>query len=195
MKVLLLLSLPVLAVLLFFFPRTVSVLACLPWANFVVAELTNRLSFSQTVADMGAEESPFTQGELQMLARYAFFFRAPYAAMDISSASSIWMVATVPWAILLGFHGAWLFLLCPLFVLLAALYLVARLNPVLFLSEAARRNPTLLPIPSNEAATFLIFVELCKKGLMADSPIQRHLHELVCGIWPDGILAKQRSWP
>lgn len=192
---LLLLLLPVFGVLLFFFPKTISVIACLPWAYFLLTELLYSIGMKQTLKSVKDSETSFTPDELTMFARYAFFFHSPYPAMGISNAAPIWMMSTIPWALVLGLKGEWAFIICPLLVLCVALYLTAKLHPVLYLSQAAKRNPTIFPAPSNEAGTFLLFVEVCKKSFVEDHPIRHNLTALLCDIWPDGLFAAQNSPP
>ena len=188
---LLLLLLPVFGMLLLFFPKTISVIACLPWAYFLLTELLYTIGMRRTVKAVKESEISFTPEELQLFARYAFFFHSPYVAMGISNAAAIWMISTIPWALVLGANGEWAFLICPVFVLCVALYLVARLHPVLYLSQAAKRNPTIFPAPSNEAATFLLFVEVCKKSFTVDHPVRRSTTDMLCAIWHDSLFARE----
>ena len=163
MKGLLLLLLPALGVLLFFFPKTVSIIACIPWAVFLLYEVLNRIGMRQTLNAAPEGEALFDEDELPVFKRYSFFFTMPHAAMGISDAASMWLFACIPWGIVLGFKSEWAFMVCPLFVFATAWYLVARLHPVLYLSQDARRNPILVPVASKQTVAFLQFFYLCKK--------------------------------
>jgi hypothetical protein len=119
--------LPIFGILGFFFPKTVSVVATLLWGYFLLMQALSKAEFSRldtSTLDLGPEEKG-------ALLRYAMFFRMPYAAMGISNAGSLWLMACVPWAIILGFKGEWAFIVCPLFVAGTCWYLSERFHTIL----------------------------------------------------------------
>jgi hypothetical protein len=196
MKFVLLLLLAGIWILGIFYPRVASLLACIPWVLIWFVQATEASAIKTLLGSDEARseaDSMFTDEEKRILPRYAFFFKSPFASAGISDAGSLWAFSTLPWSILLIFWNLWPFLACPVFVLLAALHLGPKMNPLLFLGERAKRNPNLHPSPTKEAYEFGIFAQLCSKMFPAGHHIRQYVLEAKCMIWPDNRDSPTRS--
>jgi hypothetical protein len=189
MKILLTLIVPILGALGVFFPRLASTIATILWFLFLLVQLVE-----SSTSKNGLKNDPsFTEAEKTILSQYAFFFKRPFAACGISDAGPLWIVASIPWAIILSYNELWLFMACPVFVFGTVFYLAPRLNPIQYLSEQAKRTPIVYPEPSPAAFKFLAFVEVCEKFFPKHHSYLKHLNELNRLIWPHSPLLVSRE--
>lgn len=179
-----------------FLPRIGCILACIPWVLFWVVQTAEASSFRALFKQSGTSsevDSMFDDAEKDMLPKYGFFFKSPFASAGISDAGSLWAFCTLPWTILLIWGNLWPFLVCPAFVLVAVLHLGPKMNPLLFLGEKAKRNSSLLPTPTKDADEFCVFARLCSKMFPAGHPIRQYVEDAQSMIWPDNLASPTRS--
>jgi hypothetical protein len=178
------------------FPRIGSILACIPWVLFWLVQTAEASSLRALFTQSGTSsevDSMFDDAEKKMLPKYGFFFKSPFASTGISDAGSLWAFCTLPWTILLIWGNFWPFLVCPAFVLVAVLHLGPKMNPLLFLGEKAKRNPSLLPTPTKNADEFCVFARLCSKMFPAGHPIRQYVENTQSMIWPNNLASPTRS--
>jgi hypothetical protein len=120
--------------LLWFFPKTMTVVAGAAWLLlFLIVFLNNRaINFTSSTGIL-------TPVEAELASKYGFYFRMPHPSVGISNGCAAWQMFLFLWLGFLAYQQLWWFMLIPAAVILICMYLHPTCHPGFFAQQGAER--------------------------------------------------------
>jgi hypothetical protein len=120
--------------LLWFFPKTMTVVAGSAWLLlFLIVFLNNRtINFTSSTGIL-------SQAEAELASKYGFYFRMPHPSVGISNGCAAWQMFSFLWLGFLAYKQLWWFMIIPAAAILICMYLRPTCHPGFFAQQGAER--------------------------------------------------------